>query len=74
MERRPIDEVLESNAERLMDYEGIQGIAIAETPEGEPCLLILATVPAAELADIVGDSLEGWPVRIDSGDEIRPLD
>ena len=34
---------------------------------------MLATVPAEELAGVVPDSLEGWPVRIDSGDEIRPL-
>jgi len=73
MERRPINDVLASNAERLMAYEGIQGIAVGETPAGEPCLLIFATVPAAQLSEVVGDSLEGWPVRIESGDEIRPM-
>ena len=54
-------------------YHGIQGVGIGQTADGQPCVLILATVPAEELAGAVPDSLEGWPVRIDSGDEIRPL-
>ena len=69
-----IDATLERHAERLMAHEGIQGIALSETEAGEPCLLILATVPAEELSGVVPDSLDGWPVRIQSGDEIRPMD
>ena len=69
-----IDETLARHAERLMAHDGIQGIYVGQTDGGEPCLVIIATVPAEELADAVPDSLEGWPVRIESGDEIRPLD
>jgi len=72
-QERSIDDTLARNAERLIAIEGIQGVAVGETEDGAPCLVILATVPAADLADAVGDSLEGWPVRIESGDEIRPL-
>ena len=69
-----IDETLERHAERLMAHDGIQGIYVGQTDAGEPCLVIMATVPAEALAELVPDSLEGWPVRIESGDEIRPLD
>jgi hypothetical protein len=68
-----IDETLARHAEGLMAHEGIQGIYVGQTDEGKPCLVIMATVPADQLADVVPDSLEGWPVRIESGDEIRPL-
>jgi len=73
MDRRPISEVLASNAERLMAHEGIQGIYEGATEEGEPCLVIMALVPAEELEDVVSETLEGWPVRIETGDEIKPL-
>lgn len=69
-----IDDTLTRHAERLIAIDGIQGIYVGQTDEGEPCLVIMATVPAAQLATSVPDSLEGWPVRIESGDEIRPLD
>ena len=68
-----IDATLERHAERLLAIEGIQGIYVGATDEGDPCLVIMATVPAEQLADAVGDSLEGWPVKIESGDEIRPM-
>ena len=68
-----IDATLERHAERLLAIDGIQGIYVGATDEGDPCLVIMATVPADELADAVGDSLEGWPVKIESGDEIRPM-
>jgi hypothetical protein len=68
-----IDATLERHAERLLAIEGIQGIYVGATEDGDPCLVIMATVPAEDLADAVGDSLEGWPVKIESGDEIRPM-
>ena len=68
-----IDETLARHAKRLIAIEGIQGIYVGATDAGDPCLVILATVPEEELADAVGDSLEGWPVKIESGDEIRPM-
>jgi len=68
-----IDATLERHAERLLAIEGIQGVYVGATEDGDPCLVIMATVPAEELADAVGDSLEGWPVKIESGDEIRPM-
>jgi len=68
-----INATLDRHAEELMAHEGIQGIYVGLTDEGQPCLVILATVPAEDLAGVVPDSLEGWPVRIESGDEIRPM-
>ena len=72
-EDRSIDAVLERHAERLVAHEGVQGIYVGQNDAGDPCLVILATVPAEELSGVVPDSLEGWPVRIESGDEIRPM-
>jgi len=68
-----INETLNRHAAELMAHEGIQGIYVGETEAGDPCLVIMATVPVEDLADVVPDSLEGWPVRIESGDEIRPM-
>ena len=73
MKSESIDATLERHAQRLMALDGIQGIYVGINDAGDPCLVIMATVPAEELADAVPDSLEGWPVRIESGDEIRPL-
>ena len=68
-----IDETLARHAQRLIAIDGVQGIYVGETEEGEPCLVIMATVAAEELKEAVGDTLEGWPVRIESGDEVRPM-
>lgn len=68
-----IDAVLERHAEALLAHEGIQGIYVGQNEAGEPCLVVMATVAAEELEGVVPDSLEGWPVRIESGDEIRPM-
>jgi hypothetical protein len=71
---KDINETLARHSEELMAHEGIQGIYVGQNDAGDPCLVILATIPASELAGTVPDSLEGWPVRIESGDEIRPMD
>jgi hypothetical protein len=69
-----INETLARHSDELMAHDGIQGIYVGQNDAGDPCLVILATVAADELAGTVPDSLEGWPVRIESGDEIRPMD
>lgn len=68
-----IDDVLARHSESLMAHDGIQGIYVGQTSAGDPCLVVMATVPADSLSGVVPDSLEGWPVRIESGDEIRPM-
>lgn len=73
LNRAPIEEVLERHTPRLLAIDGIQGTYIGQNDAGAPCLVILATVPAEELRGSVEEEIEGWPVRIESGDEIRPM-
>ena len=69
---RDINKVMEAHAAGLMALPGVHGVAVGETEEGAPCILVLAS-DAVEAGRIVPGVIEGHPVRILESGEIRPM-
>ena len=56
-----------AQANEWLRLAGVEGIAQGEQ-DGQPCILVLASRPAAELKPLLPDTLLGIPVTIqDSG-------
>jgi hypothetical protein len=70
---RPISEVLNEHAPRLMALEGVAGVYEGALPDGKPCVVVmLKSEHPVERKDIPA-TLEGYPVRLEFGGEIRPM-
>ena len=67
-----INKVMEAHAAELMAMPGVNGVAVGETEEGTPCILVLASNTEGVYPDIPV-MLEGHPVRIFESGEIRPM-
>jgi hypothetical protein len=73
MTQRNIKTVMEAHAGGLMAVPGVIGVAIGETEDRTPCILVLVSLSAEELGGRVPDTLEGHPVRLFESGEIRPM-
>jgi len=68
-----ITEVLNRHAETLMAHDGVVGVAIGETEDHTPCILIMLEDDLPELQRGLPDSIEGIPVRKVVTGEFRAL-
>jgi len=73
MTPRDIKTVMEAHADKMMAVPGVVGVAIGETEDRAPCILVLTSVSAEEIGDRVPDTIEGHPVRLFESGEIRPM-
>jgi hypothetical protein len=70
---RSIVEVLNDHSQELMSVEGVVGIYAGLTGEGTPCLVVMAKEETPILKRTIPAKIEGYPVRMEYGGEIRPL-
>ena len=54
--------------------EGIAGVAIGATDDGEPAVVVYALDPASADVRSLPDECEGLPVRVETGDAFRTED
>ena len=73
MPSRDINDVMEAHAEELMKLPGVTGVAVGETDEGAPCVLVLILDDREDYTRRIPTSLEGYPVRTLVSGEIRPM-
>ncbi len=73
MPTRDIQTVQEAHAPALMALAGVVGVAIGETDDRTPCVVIYVREMTEALRTKLPTSLEGHPVRIEVSGEIRPL-
>jgi hypothetical protein len=69
-EQQPIEVVLAEHSERLLQIEGVVGVAQGDS-EGKPCILVLAL--DAHLAHRLPQSVGGYPVVVQQTGPIGPL-
>ncbi len=70
---RQIDEVLNDHAPELMKVDGVVGVYRGALENGEPCLVVMVRDDGPEKRNEIPHELEGYPVRLEIGGEIRPL-
>jgi hypothetical protein len=66
-----IDAILKRYAPEWLRIPGVTGVAEGRTPEGVPCVLVLAA--SRKQAAAIPDEIEGIPVRFQESDSIRAL-
>ena len=70
---RPISEVLGENAERLMKIEGVVGVYEGRLDDGRECITVMVKSDRPGIRTAIPQVLEGYPVRLEIGGEIRPM-
>jgi hypothetical protein len=73
MKRKPIDKVFKENQEKLLAIPGVQGYYQSLLEDGNDCIVIMIDKLTDENRSKLPDSLEGYPVVIEAGGEIKPL-
>jgi hypothetical protein len=73
MPKRDINAVMEAHAQELMAIPGVTGVAVGETDEGTPCILVLVLDDSVAIKQKLPDTLEGHPVRTLVTGEIIPM-
>lgn len=73
MPQRDITTVMNAHVDALMATEGVAGVAIGETDDHTPCIIIYVVQLTDTLKATLPTTLEGHPVRIEESGEFRPL-
>jgi hypothetical protein len=73
MPKRDINSVMEAHVEELMAIPGVTGVAIGETDQRVPCILVLILEDSEEITGKLPKEIEGHPVRTMVTGEIVPM-
>ncbi len=73
MPQRDITTVMNAHVDALMATAGVAGVAIGETDDHTPCIIIYVVQLTDALRSTLPTTLEGHPVRIEESGEFRPL-
>lgn len=73
MPNRDITAVMDAHVEELMALPGVTGVALGETDEGTPCILILIREDSDSIKAQLPSDIEGHPVRTLVTGEIVPM-
>jgi hypothetical protein len=71
---RDINIVMTEHTGELMAIQGVTGVAIGETDDGIPCVLVLVEQELPEVVIKIPKSIEGHPVRLLVSGIIVPMD
>lgn len=73
MLQRDVTTVMNAHVDALMATAGVAGVAIGETDDHTPCIIIYVVQLTDALKATLPTKLEGHPVRIEESGEFRPL-
>jgi hypothetical protein len=73
MQTKSIDQVLRENQDMLLSIPGVQGFYQGVLEDGSDCIVIMIDKLTEENQEKFPDTLEGYPVKIEVGGEIKPL-
>ena len=73
MNLRPIEKVLEAHTAELMAIPGVVGVYQGALEDGTSCITVMVVESTPELEARIPKKIEGHPVVIEAGGEIRPL-
>lgn len=71
MANRPVKEVMEDHAGKLISIPEVTAVAVSELEDGTPCIKILIIEESAEIRAELPDSLEGYPVVVEVSGRIE---
>jgi hypothetical protein len=68
-----VNTVMEAHVDRLMAIPGVVGVAVGETEDKTPCILVLVAEKTEDIERELPETLEGHPVSILETGEIKPM-
>jgi hypothetical protein len=71
---RPVRDVIASHAPELLKIPGVVGVYEGETASHTPCVRIMVVKRTRALEARLPRRLESYPVEIEAGGEVKPLD
>lgn len=71
--KRTIAEVLNDYSPELMSVDGVVGVYAGLTDRGAPCLVVMARKETDLIRKKIPAEIEGYPVRLEYGGDIRPM-
>lgn len=74
MPSQPIAAVLAAHTPRLMALDGVIGVYESALENGSPCIKVILLRDHPETRAKIPADLEGYPVRIEESDRIRPME
>lgn len=72
-QRKSITEVLEQHTPQWLQLPGVVGTGEGRDPAGNPAIIIMTNVDAAEVQSKVPSSIESYPVIIEEVGDVKPL-
>lgn len=69
----PIEKVLQSHTAELMAIPGVVGVYQGALEDGTACITVMVVESTPALEAKIPKTLEGHPVVIEAGGEIRPM-
>ena len=73
MQSKSIEQVLRENQDMLLAIPGVQGFYQGILEDGSGCIVIMIDTLSEENEEKLPRTLEGYPVKIEEGGEIKPL-
>ncbi len=67
-----VEQVLKAHTNELMSISGVVGTAQGLC-DGQPCIKVLVIKKTSEIEEKIPETLEGYPVEIESTGEIKAL-
>ena len=74
MHHRDVSAVMNDHAAEMMALPGVVGVAVSETDDHMPCILVMIAGESDSLRRRLPATIEGIPIRIEVTGEIVPFD
>lgn len=71
---RPIADVIAARSGELMAIPGVVGVYEGLGRGGAPCVRVMVEKRTRALESKLPKTLDGWPVEIEAGGPVRPMD
>lgn len=71
---RDINAVMEAHAAELMAIPGVVGVAIGQTDDKSPCIMVLILEKKDEILNKLPRDIDGYPVCPFVSGEIKPME
>ena len=71
--RKPISHVLELHTPTWLSIPGVIGTGEGRDPRGNPAIVIMTNVSAADVQAKIPSEIEGYPILIEEVGDVRPL-
>jgi hypothetical protein len=71
--RKPISQVLELHTPTWLNIPGVIGTGEGQDPQGNPAIIIMTNVSAADVQAKIPSEVDGYPILVEEVGDVKPL-